>query len=285
MKRDVTKCPVCGAKISAARTRCPRCRAQLVAEDPALRAADSRRLRLAAAALCGAFVLALGILWYTGRSNASSAPAAPQVRPGPPPASRAGGDIEPQFVEPAGIPAPVAGSDLQQSLGYYERRARERPGDADTRANLGRVQLQLGRTQDAIASLQAATDAAPERWTHRVLLAQAQCALSRWDECIGSLRKARELAPAEAAIAHNLAVALHRRGSDQAALEEYQRARTLSPDLAAVHLGLAVSQDRLGQPADAIAAYQEYLRLAPQAPAADKIRERIALLLEGPRDR
>jgi Flp pilus assembly protein TadD len=152
----------------------------------------------------------------------------------------------------------------------------------EARSNLGRVQLQLGRTQEAIATLQAAADSSGSaRWQDRVLLARAQCTLARWDECIGTLRAARELAPEEPAISHNLGAALYRRGSYEAAVTEFQQARTLRASDPRALLGLAVSQDKAGRAGEALASYQEYLRLLPAAPAADKIRARVAALGPG----
>jgi hypothetical protein len=44
---------------------------------------------------------------------------------------------------------------------------------------------------------------------------------------------------------------------------------------------LGISLEKLNRPADAAAAYTEYLKLSPNAPDADKVRERIALLTSG----
>jgi Flp pilus assembly protein TadD len=256
----------------------------LAVEDPEAVAARARQLRIAAAGLSAAFVLALVALWYSGRSNTSPpsapAPSSSAGRPAPGQAPSAS-DMEPPFAPPIRIPPVQAQTDLQQSLSFYERAVRDRPGDANALASLARAQVQLGQTKEAIATLQTLTDAAPFRPEYWLLLAHAQCTLSRWDECIGSLRKAQELTPDDPAVAHNLGVALHRRGSDAAAIKEYERARTLRPADPATHLGLAVSYDRLGQPVEAIAAYREYLRLLPGAPAADKINARIATLSGG----
>ena len=285
MMRDAVQCAACGAKFSAARTRCPRCRAMVATDDPSTHATRSRKLGLAAAAIVGAFLLLLAVLWYSGRPDASAGRVAPERAAGAPSSSRPTDAIEASFIDSAGVPAAADQADLQQSLAYYERRVRERPADADARSNLGRIQLQLGRNTEAISTLQAATQAAPGQWQNVARLAQAQCALSRWDECIGSLRAARQLAPEEASVSHNLGVALHKRGSDAAAIEDYERALTLRPAEARTHLGLAVSQDKAGRTVDAIASYQEYVRLLPEAPGADKIRARIAALANGPAGR
>jgi Flp pilus assembly protein TadD len=282
MTQEAIQCAKCGAKFSAARDRCPRCRAYVAVEDPAANAARSARLRTATIAFSAIFVLGLGALWLSTRSWSSSPESSVQSvrKPALPAALPAADNAEPAFVQFVRWPA-QAQSELEQSAAYFEKAVNERPGDADARKNLGQAQLQLGQTRQAVATLQALTDGTPGRAESWLLLAHAQCSLSRWDECITSLRKAGELATDDPLIPYNLGVALHRRGSDPAAIAEYKRALTLRPSDAPTQLGLAVSYDRAGQTAEAIVAYQEYLRLLPDASGADKIRARIATLGEG----
>ena len=285
MSPEAIQCAKCGAKFSAERTRCPRCRAHVVVEDPEAQAARGRQLRTAAIALTVIFVLGLGALWISGRSSSSSGGTRTSDRkPAAAAALPAADETEPAFAQLVRLPSQPQ-TELEQSVVFFERAVGERPGDADARRSLGQAQLQLGRTQHAVATLQALTDAAPGQAESWLLLAHAQCSLSRWDECIGSLRKAGELSSDNPMIPYNLGVALHRRGSEAAAIAEYRRALTLKPGDAPSQLGLAVSHDRSGQAAEAISAYQEYLRLQPDARGADKIRARIATLGEGPSGR
>lgn len=283
MSSDAIQCAKCGAKFSAARDRCPRCRAYVAVENPEAQAARGRKLRTVSIALSVVFVLGLGALWLSGRSGSSSSSSgASSTKPKPiVPAALPAADVtEPAFVQFVRLPA-QSQTELEHAATYFERAVGDRPADADARRNLGQAQLQLGRTQHAVATLQALTDAAPAKGESWLLLAYAQCALSRWDECIGSLRKAGELSTDDPMIPYNLGVALHRRGSDGGAITEYKRAVALQPSEAGTQLGLAVSYDRLGQVVEATKAYQEYLRLLPEAPGADKIRARIATLGEG----
>jgi hypothetical protein len=70
-------CPNCGAKISAAHQRCPRCRAVVAAVQPEQQ--GGHHYAIASAVLIGMFVLVLAWLWYNNEAaaaaDASTAPA------------------------------------------------------------------------------------------------------------------------------------------------------------------------------------------------------------------
>ena len=62
------------------------------------------------------------------------------------------------------------------------------------------------------------------------------------------------------------------------AIEQYLRAIELHPSDASFRLALGISYERLDKGPEAAAAYAEYLRLQPNAPDAEQVRARIALL-------
>jgi uncharacterized paraquat-inducible protein A len=64
-------CPNCGAKVSAGRDRCPRCRAVLRADEPAHNPKHSQRLMAITAVLILLFAAVLLFLWYSGPSAGS----------------------------------------------------------------------------------------------------------------------------------------------------------------------------------------------------------------------
>lgn len=268
-------CPNCGAKSSAGRTRCPRCRGELAPAEAPVDSRRSQRLLGITAGIILLFAAVLFFLWYSGGPGPSVDAPGDAGTTGP--ASAGSTTIEPGFLEwhPA---ASASAAELEAALEQQRAVAAANPKDGTALSNLGRTQLEAGKTADAVASLQAAADASPESSEYRFLLARAQCALARWDECITSLREAQRLAPEELSIVHNLAVALHRRGIDDVAVEEFKRAQEISESEPAVRLGLGVSQDRLGNVAEAIAAYQEFLRLDPLSPQAPRVKARIAEL-------
>jgi Flp pilus assembly protein TadD len=272
------KCPACGVKISEDRTRCPRCRAFVGPDDPAVAAARSRRFASISLGIAGLFVASLTVMWLSSDASSSSAPAEttpPRTATAP---GETGDPLEPVFIDLPWPSAPRNTREIQQVLEYHQRVVSERPSDVNALTELGRAQMMTGKVREAVGSFQAAAAAAPNHAPLRAQLAAAQCALARWDECITTLRRARELAPENASLAYNLGVALHRRGADDAALAEYQTFAELSPEHPARYLGLAASHDRLGQREAAAESYESYLRLVPTATGADKIRSRIAQL-------
>ncbi len=115
-------CPSCGAKFSAGRSRCPRCRAVIAAPDPAGAGKRSQRLMLASAALVVVVGAGLLFLWYSGSSPTSSgasgstAPSAPRT---------AGAALEPEFLDWRDS---VGGSpELQKMLEEHQKHAAENP--------------------------------------------------------------------------------------------------------------------------------------------------------------
>jgi Flp pilus assembly protein TadD len=271
------KCPACGAKISEDRSRCPRCRAFLGPDDPAVAAARSRRFASISLGLAGLFVAGLTVMWLSGEASSSSAPenTPPPVATAP---GQTGDPLEPVFIDLPWPSSPRNTREIQQVLEYHQRVVSERPSDLNALTELGRAQMMTGKVREAVGSFQAAAAAAPNHAPLRAQLAAAQCALARWEECITTLRRARELAPDNASLAYNLGVALHRHGSDEAALAEYRTFAELNPEHPARYLGLGASHDRLGHREEAAESYETYLRLAPMTSGADKIRSRIAQL-------
>ena len=284
-------CEKCGAKLRPGRDRCPRCRAFIVAPDPARAAAETRRLLKITGALVGAFLLLLGGLWLrrdaAPASTARTAATPSAKRDASADATRPG--LAPQlgrdrpFLDAAdeGALAYEAG-DLATSLAKFQAAIERNPQDTDSLSNLGQVLVKMNRPADAIPYLSRAVSLAPDRWAYQFNLARALGLVGRMDESIQGYRVAQQIFPNDYVTTFNLALALHKQGDEAAAIEQYQKAITLQPDDASFRKALAISYERLQKSAEAAAAYQEYLRLSPAAPDADKVRARIAELTGAP---
>jgi tetratricopeptide (TPR) repeat protein len=290
-------CGECGSKFRADRERCPRCRAYVTRLDPnaapAAIAASGRRLQRMAAAIMGAFVLLLAVLWLV-RDHAPrqvNVPARPaDLAAGPrsaePPApmpvaegAAAAPPGRPPFLAAAGEGTLAYGAgDYEMALQRFQAAVEQNPDDAESLSNLGQVLVKLGRTAEAVPYFDRAVQILPTRWAYQFNLARAQGLLGNWDQAIATYRRAQELFPNDYATTFNLALALHKRGDETGAVEEYRKAVELNPDDPSFRLALATSQERLNNRAEAAAAYQEYLRLWPEGPDADKVKARIALL-------
>ena len=287
-------CTKCGSKVRPGRARCPRCRAVIVAPNPARAVAKSRNLTRVAGAVSAAFLVVLAVLWLTSDPAPSTAPvkagavsdplstrrnasaAGPAESAGPlPPVGR-----DRPFLDPAGVAtAAYASGDYATSLAQFQAAIARNPQDADSLSNLGQVLVRLNRPADAIPYLQRAVAIAPDRWAHQFNLARALGLMGRMAESIQTYRHAQELFPDDYVTVFNLALALHKNGDEAGAVEQYQKAITLQPEDASFRKALGTSYERLQKRAEAAAAYQEYLRLSPAAGDADKVRARIAELI------
>jgi Flp pilus assembly protein TadD len=285
-------CAKCGSKVRPGRERCPRCRAFIVAADPARAAAASRNLARIAGVVCAAFLLLLAVLWLT-RSPAPAASPAKAGSASDPLSARRKGSTETApaqtaaplptlgrdrpFLDPAGAAtAAYASGDYAASLAQFLAAIERNPQDADSLSNLGQVLIRLNRPADAIPYLQRAVAIAPDRWAYQFNLARALGLMGRMDESIQTYRRAQDLFPTDYVTAFNLALALHKNGDEAGAVEQYQKAINLQPEDASFRKALGISYERLQKRAEAAAAYQEYLRLSPEAGDADQVRARIA---------
>jgi tetratricopeptide (TPR) repeat protein len=287
-------CEKCGAKLRPGRDRCPRCRAFIKAPDPALAAADSRKLLRATGVLVGGFLLLLAVLWWRRDAAPVASPSRP-VAAAPSPKRDATGNAnqtqagasqlgrDRPFLDAAdeGALAYEAG-DLATSLAKFQAAIERNPQDTDSLSNLGQVLVKMNRPADAIPYLSRAASLAPDRWAYQFNLARALGLVGRLEESIQGYRRAQELFPNDYVTTFNLALSLHKNGDEAAAVDQYQKAITLQPDDASFRKALAISYERLQKSTEAAAAYQEYLRLSPAAPDADKVRARIAELTGAP---
>jgi len=287
-------CPACGSKIRASRKKCPRCHALLATPDPAIAAAQSRKLIRAAAGLAGAFALLVIALWFMRGASPAAASIA-KVQHGDPFASQ-----HAMASKPAGAPAALdagrdrpfldapgkgatayTAGDYAAALEQYRLAVERNPQDAESLSNLGQVLVRMNKAEEAIPYFERAVAILPDRWAYQFNLARALGLLGRTDESIAAYRRAQQLFPDDYVTTFNLALALHKHGDEDRAVEQYQKAIALQPDDASFRLALATSLERLQKRSEAAAAYQEYLRLSPTGPDADKVRARIAALTAG----
>jgi tetratricopeptide (TPR) repeat protein len=282
-------CEKCGAKFRADRERCPRCRAVIVAPDPAAAVAKSRQLSRISAGLVAVFLVALAVMWVRGESGSQptnvrtqspvSRPQTSQTAVAKSAPSAARPEAANQFLDPAGAGTVAYNAgDYATALARFEEAVQKNPNDAESLSNLGQLLVRLGRTPEAMPHFERATQLDPQRWSYRFNLARALGLLGRWDESIASYQQAQRLFPDDYVTTFNLALALHNVGNETAAVEQYRRAIELNPEDASFHLALATSYERLEKRAEASAAYAEYLRLSPSAAEADKVRARVAEL-------
>ena len=104
-------------------------------------------------------------------------------------------------------------------------------------------------------------------------MGRADIGLERTAEAVNAFRRAAELAPASAGAHMNLALALAATGALNEAEREYRAALTLAPNDAVVLSGLGRVLAAEGRRDEAVDAFRRALRLAPDNPA---VREDLA---------
>jgi Flp pilus assembly protein TadD len=282
-------CATCGAKFSPDRDRCPRCRTKVAVVDHAAVAARSRRLQGVGLVLLGAAVAALAAVWVfvprapsTAATPAKSDPLAarrPSVAATPDAAPKTS---ERPFMDATGHAYEAYQSgDFAAALKHYQSVIEKNPNDAEALSNLGQVLVKLGRAEEALPYFDRAIALNGDRWAYVFNRARAASLLERWTESIDGYRRAQQLFPSDYVTTYNLALTLHRAGDDAAAVTEYEKAIALAPEDGGFRRALGISLEKLNRGADAAAAYSEYLKLTPNAPDAETVRARIALLTSG----
>ena len=242
MTKGAIVCAACGAKVSAARTRCPRCRAVLTsapaAADPNL---SARTVKIAGGVLAVVVVVAAIILWRSGeappaaiRQPTAAGPSAPAAARGPigvkDPAEAP--QPPPFEIAPGLTPVPESADDARGARNVSSRSRTQSPGSGDPLQHRPRVPAPRPAARGGCTA--EAGTRAEGRTTGRTRSARVtRFALSeQFSEAVAAFRTARALMPGDAATSYNLALALQRLGNYPAAAEEYAaapRAQRSSP--------------------------------------------------------
>lgn len=107
-------------------------------------------------------------------------------------------------------------------------------------ANLGAIQLEMGRLDDAEKHIKAALETSPNDAHATMLLGLLKFHQEKWDEAIDALGRAAKLAPNNAEVHDNLGVALSQKGLRGPAEQAFRRAMILNPAHAGVQSHLAL---------------------------------------------
>jgi len=291
---SATVCQSCGAKIRESCTRCPRCRAFIVAAPEAGGAGSPVTFRVnPTMALVVAVVCAIpAVMWWSRTPVPQARTPARAVRPAsPPPGAPPPTVIEDAAKLPAlpapkpsqGLPSDSQSADAATALSLHRAVLEQDPLNAAAVYGVGRALLILGRSREALGPLQQAAQLRPGDWATTFTYGRALMAVEDFPAAVGVFRNARVIAPNEPASIANLAMALLRMGDRPGAAREFAAAIRLDGRDPALRLGLAISLDAAGQDSDAASAYREYLRLTPAGPEADRINARLSYLSGGRR--
>jgi tetratricopeptide (TPR) repeat protein len=267
------------------RPRCTRCGEPLVAEETVLEqhAALHGKMIAVAGAVLGGVVLAgvVATQWATPEVTAAAAAPVRAVgrRQAPAPAAR-------RVVSSIDARRPGEAAynrgDVGGALESFQQAVAADPRDPEALNNLGQVLVRQGRALEAIPYFDRAIAVVPDSWAYHFNRARAYAVLEQWGQAVAGYRDARKLFPEDYATQFNLAKALQRSGDLPGAIEAFERAIELAPGQADFHLSHGLALEAASRPKDAAAAYRRYLELAEDAPEADKVKGRIALLEGSP---
>ncbi|NQV84719.1 MAG: tetratricopeptide repeat protein, partial [Rhodospirillales bacterium] len=145
----------------------------------------------------------------------------------------------------------------------YQKSLNLKPDYAMAHNNLGNTLLELGRLDEAIASLHKALIENPDFVVAHNNLGNALKALGKLDQAVDSYQRALSLKPDYAEAHNNLGNALTKQGRLDEAVASYHTALSLKPDLADAHNNLSTALKDLGRLDEAVASCQKALSLHP----------------------
>ena len=259
MTKGAIVCQACGAKVSAARARCPRCRALLVTEAPKEAQVSGGAAKIAGGVLAVALVATVIILWRSGDAPPPASPAKtvnPAARAAPAAAAAADVPPAPTFQLASGLTPVPESTDDAAALAGLQRTLERDPQDAATMYNIGRLLLRQRKPAQALAPLKQALALKADNFSYAFTAGYAYALAGEFPEAVRVFRIARGLMPTDAVTSYDLALALQRGGDFAAAAGEYAAAIRLNAEPVSARLGRAISLDRLGNATEAVAEYR-----------------------------
>jgi Flp pilus assembly protein TadD len=153
---------------------------------------------------------------------------------------------------------------VDEALGHFEKAVLLQPDDANAQKNLGSALLEKGRVDDAIAYFQEALRLKPDDSGAHNNLGFSFFKKGRTGDAIAEYQKALKIQPDDPGVHHNLGLAYFKEGLADEAMLEYQKALEAKPDDAEVHNDIASVLSKNGSEAEAIQHWQKALEIKPQ---------------------
>jgi Flp pilus assembly protein TadD len=167
-----------------------------------------------------------------------------------------------------------AAKDYAKAEENYLEILRQDGKNAYTHANLGAIQLELGRLDDAEKHIQQALETSPEDAYAVSLLGYLKFRQEKYDDAVVALNRAAKLNPQNADIQNYLGVTLSHKGLRGPAEQAFRKAVVLQPGHAGAHHNLAVFYAAENPPNVPLARFHYQKALAaghPQNPDMEKL--------------
>jgi tetratricopeptide (TPR) repeat protein len=159
---------------------------------------------------------------------------------------------------------------VESALAELAAAARLEPASGEVRANLGNALERSGRAADALAQYREAVALEPRFAGGHYDLGRALLQSGRMEDAAAEFRTALHLNPDYAAAHNNLGLAVARLGRWMEAMDEYRAALRLNPGMPEAHLNLGNACFKLNRPAEAVDEYRAALRQDPHYAAAHR---------------
>ncbi|PTL78716.1 tetratricopeptide repeat protein [Vitiosangium sp. GDMCC 1.1324] len=157
----------------------------------------------------------------------------------------------------------------------YGELARIFPDGPEPLVQQARLLIELGDTEAALRSAEAAIELDPEYPETYQVLGRAHLAAGQLDEAIVRFKQAVHLDPYHGYALNNLGLAYLRSGQDALAAESLAQAAYLLPHVGFVHNNLGLAYERLGRYEEARMAFDTATRLSPRDSKARLNLERV----------
>ena len=155
--------------------------------------------------------------------------------------------------------------DTEGALAWFERAARERPGDAQAHYLQGLTLFKLGRYARAIGPLRRAADLHPGE-DALIKLAMAEGQTGDMGACLATLEEAARRLPASAPVRAYLGTTLRTLDRLEEALEAYRAALARDPDHVPALWGLGLALGMAGRPGEGKSVLRRAIELDPAFP-------------------
>ena len=285
-------CAACGAKVKAARSKCPRCQQPLVARQAP---AAPRPIPWTTVGIVGACVALGGISIVLMPSSSAPQPQAASTDSRPlmtlPAGTTGAAGVASNVAPPVGpdpaahaMPDLVAGQkayfagNVDAAIAHLQAAVDAAPNDHRALSDLGQALIRAGRAKEAVEYLDKAVQLSPDTWAYQFNRARAYAQLKEWDKAVDGYRAAAALFPDDYPTEYNLGKALQASGNLDGALTAYEKAIALAPGQSDFLLSYGLALEAAKRPQDASAAYKRYLELEPDSADAEKVKGHLAQL-------
>ena len=136
---------------------------------------------------------------------------------------------------------------------------------------LAEALLECGRLEDALRAGQKASELAPRKAAHWILLGRISRKMGQLDQSLAALTKAREISPKDFRTVLECGLTYEAEQRWDLALDSYRAAMTLAPESAEVHYRMGIVYKNLRAYSDAANELRKAVQIEPQNLAAHKL--------------